>query len=361
MSLLAEDERVSPVFGELRGQDRDDELMRDVMSLRYLQARIAIKIANVAENGSYREDGHRSVRAWYEAVTNSSHEDALADVGVALGLWELPDTAGALFDGLIGMSQVREIVKVFRNPECRKHREIGEQVLALEAGRLRYPAFCEVVEHFRHVTDPDGVRRAHERAVQGRNASEMIVGAEFVARAHGGVLAGAAMKEIFEQFVYAEYLADLDELHERCGEDAPASQMRAPRPSAASTPCVESTSSRPMPAVPTTTRNPPRPRSKTQSTTTRRRRTRPGTPTRLTMSTTLTLRPGQRSRPRLAVRSRPPPAARRRPAGWVGERIARPGRCGPWSTSSPTRRPTPTRCASWPPGRTRPFRRLARS
>jgi hypothetical protein len=94
-------------------------------------------------------------------------------------------------------------------------------VLSYFARMLPFDDFEQVCERFRVLTDLDGSHRDHVDAREARNVTSGFVGAEFLLRARGGVPAGAAMIAVLDACVQVEFAADVAELRERCGENAP--------------------------------------------------------------------------------------------------------------------------------------------
>ena len=214
-------------FGLLRGSERDEAVMVAVGGMREALANLARLVGVVEASQSFRDDGHGSVRAWFQAVSNSSRGDAAALVSTARVLDGLPEWAGRLSDGEIGESQLREVRGLFANKRCRVVLEgQGQYALSYFARVLPFDDFKRVCERFRLLTDPDGDHRDHVEAHEARGVSTAFVGAEFLLRARGGVAAGAAMMAVLDAFVEVEFAADAAELRERCGENAPMVLLR---------------------------------------------------------------------------------------------------------------------------------------
>lgn len=214
-------------FDLLRGSERDEAVMVAVGGMREALANLARLVGVVEANQSFRDDGHGSVRAWFQAVSNSSRSDAAALVSTARVLDGLPEWAGRLSDGEIGESQLREVRGVFANKRCRAVLEgQGQYALSYFARTLPFDDFKRVCERFRVLTDPDGHHRDHVDAHEARGVSTGFVGTEFLLRARGGVVAGAAMMAVLDAFVQVEFAADVAELRERCGENAPMVLLR---------------------------------------------------------------------------------------------------------------------------------------
>jgi hypothetical protein len=80
-------------FRSLSGAARDQALMAVEREIRRLQALHAELIAAVDSSRSYRDDHHRTVTAWVQAVTNASRATAVAVVQRARMLTDLPVAA----------------------------------------------------------------------------------------------------------------------------------------------------------------------------------------------------------------------------------------------------------------------------
>jgi hypothetical protein len=83
---------------------------------------------------------------------------------------------------------------------------------------LWFNEFAVVVQRWEALADADGAHACHERAHNGRDARLSIVGQQVYLDAHGGLVAGAAMSEVFAQFCDAEFQADWDAGVARWGE-----------------------------------------------------------------------------------------------------------------------------------------------
>ena len=130
-------------------------------------------------------------------------------------------------DGALGESQLREIKRLYGNLKCREPLiDGGQDVLAFWASRMPFEDFTKLTVRARAVADPDGRNRDHDRAHAERAVSTAIVGADFFLRARNGTAAGAEMIKILDDFAEEEFQADLAELKQRCGENAPMIMLR---------------------------------------------------------------------------------------------------------------------------------------
>jgi hypothetical protein len=164
---------------------RDARLRRTLREIQRLQANLAADLLRDIDTGTFRDDGHLSAKTWIAAVFNCDDAEATEWVRLARAQRQLPETAEAFRTGRIGLSQLRAIAKVFRNPRCRQRITDGEQVLARFAARFRHREFTKICGRFVSVVDPDGTLRDHDAALERRDANERTVGTEFVAYAKG--------------------------------------------------------------------------------------------------------------------------------------------------------------------------------
>ena len=181
---------------------------------------------SVDRNGFHEEDGHRSPRAWVQAVGNMSRQDAAWLVGLTRTLRTMPYAAEEFAEGSLGLSQLGELVKLHHTPAVRARLGEGDEMLLGFAQSMPFDDFKDAARHFREVVDPDGTHRRHKAADEGRGVTTGVVGEEWFLHAHCGTAQGAELAEILDRFTQAEFLADIDELRERCGENAPTVMMR---------------------------------------------------------------------------------------------------------------------------------------
>jgi hypothetical protein len=75
---------------------------------------------------------------------------------------------------------------------------------------LWFNEFDVVIQRWQALADADGAHGAHERAHTHRDAHVNIVGEHAYIDAHGGVVAGSVIEEIFAHFCDTEFRADWD-------------------------------------------------------------------------------------------------------------------------------------------------------
>src|SRR5262245_8921143 len=131
-------------FRCLGGAARDTALMGVEREIRRLQAMQAELITVVAESRSFRDDGHRSLRAWVQAVTNSSRSTAVGVVQRAAMLADLPAVATAFAAGRLGCDQVAMLTRLHANRRCREHLGAVETVLVSSAAGFTWGDFGRV-------------------------------------------------------------------------------------------------------------------------------------------------------------------------------------------------------------------------
>ena len=223
---------LAAVISEVRFFERMEPEDRDSLfgfALREFYRALAVVLGLVDSSdrkGFYKEDGHRSNRAWIQAAGNTSGQDASWLVGLMRTLATRPYAAEDFADGALGLSQLGELVKLHRTPAVRARLGEGDEMLLGFARSMPFDDFRDAARHFREVVDPDGTERRHRAADEGRNATTGVVGEEFFLNAHCGTAQGAEIAEILDRFTQAEFLADMDELRERCGENAPTIMLR---------------------------------------------------------------------------------------------------------------------------------------
>jgi hypothetical protein len=130
----------------------------------------------------------------------------------------------------VGVAQVREIARLAANPRCGDQVRGSERVLLDAARTLEYRDFRIVTRRWEQLADVDGAHAEHERAHEHRDARLLQVGAELRFETSHGVIDGAAMREVFEAFVAAEFDADWSATVSEHGEGATKALM--PRTSA---------------------------------------------------------------------------------------------------------------------------------
>jgi hypothetical protein len=180
------------------------------MVRRQVDAMVA-EIVGVAERTvAYVEDGHASVTGWVKATCNWSGGEAKATAQTARLLHALPEVREAAHSGALGLAQTRLLARLHANPRCSDQLADSAAMLVGHATTLPYEDFGDVVRRWEALADTDGAHANHERAHNLRNAHVNIIDERVYLDAQGGVIAGTAIREIFERFCDAEFHADWD-------------------------------------------------------------------------------------------------------------------------------------------------------
>jgi hypothetical protein len=211
---------VSALGGGLGGLDTDG-LAERLVALERLQRRAEAAIVAVLDEadqrGSFKADGHASVRGWAKATVRWSDVEVRDRVRTVRLCRDAPEGAAELAAGRIGVAQVRELARSRANPRVGSSIVEVIGLLVEHAENLPYGEFRICVQRWESLADVDGTHRDHESAHAGRRAGD---GRRHVpSRRPRRVLDGAAMLEILRRFEQAQFDAEWAELKERFGDD----------------------------------------------------------------------------------------------------------------------------------------------
>ncbi|MDQ3542631.1 MAG: 13E12 repeat family protein [Actinomycetota bacterium] len=193
--------------------------------LRRVERAICGIVAGALRAGVWVEDGHRSVRGWLIATAHWSPAETTARLRTVTLLADLVSCGEALGAGSVGVAQVRELARARANPRCGDQLVEVEEILVGEAMVLPFEDFRRVVQRWEALADVEGAHRGHEAAHAGRVADADVVGEEFHFHAHGGTAQGAAIGEVFDKFVDAEFHADWELARMLHGDDVAMSML----------------------------------------------------------------------------------------------------------------------------------------
>ena len=210
---LADLDALSP--GELR------ELLHELeRRSRQLEASIVAVVGHAARSAAYAGDGHASAAGWCRAKAQWSAGDARQRLRLARLCQAAPVVAEAMAGGRLGIAQADRLARAFANPRC------GELLLEMidllleQAQRLSCDGFRTVVDRWETLADMDGAHRHADEVEARRNASIRTEGGELRVKARGPVLVGAMFKEVFDQYLRAEFLVDWEETRRIHGDAA---------------------------------------------------------------------------------------------------------------------------------------------
>jgi hypothetical protein len=189
-------------------------------TIRALEAVAASIVAGADRRELFREDGHASVRGWVKASVRVSDVEVTHRLRTARLITSYPSCGERLSEGRLGVAQARELARVHANPRCGD--QLGSAVDELVRLAEVHPCetFVRAVRAWEQLADADGAHDDHEHAHAGRSACLAHVGSTTYLDVRVGSAQGAAMREVFDQFVQAEFAAEWDELRARLGDDA---------------------------------------------------------------------------------------------------------------------------------------------
>ncbi len=167
-------------------------------------------------------DGHKSAKGALKAVGRVPGAEAHGRVQTARALRNLPLVAAAYERGEIPTAHVRAIARAVSNPRVAEHVPGADPIFARHAAVLGFDDFRAVLRQWEAFADADGADQSADENHDRRRATllESAINGSFSLEAIFGAEQGAAMAEIFEQFMRAEVLADWAEARERLGDGA---------------------------------------------------------------------------------------------------------------------------------------------
>ena len=194
---------------------------------RELEARRAVVLAELDRRKTYRRDEHASMWGLLRATLQWSDGDCRQAMQIARLVDEHPDVGETLFEHQASVANVAAIARVRANPR------VGERVDEVIGGWLRRAEHTEYDE-FSRSTRTWEQRQDAKHARQLTDAADDRRTAIWGSNEHGGGLAaewGAvdaiANREILDQYLHAEWLADWEATVERYGDEA--SRLLMPR------------------------------------------------------------------------------------------------------------------------------------
>ncbi|HSB85173.1 MAG TPA: hypothetical protein VLD86_02635, partial [Ilumatobacteraceae bacterium] len=201
-----------PEVADLAGLGARDleAALRQVDMVRRRAETLAAEIVGLVErSGGFGDDGHRSVFGWARAACNWSAGTARAALQTAHLLQASEQVRAAAAD--LGVDQLRLLARIYANPRVQDQFPDSAELLVGHARRLWFDELAIVAHRWENLADQDGAHRTHDRAHRFRDAHVGIVGDQVVVDAHGGVLAGTLIEEVFARFCDAEFAADWEQ------------------------------------------------------------------------------------------------------------------------------------------------------
>ena len=217
-----------PSVGDVAGLDgvELDVLLWELeVARRKLTAAIVGVVDRCDMTGHYLADGHRTVKAWNSAVTNTSPAESSRRHKLARTFRDLTVVGGELAAGTLGVDQVIELAVLHANPRCADQLPGSEQILLDAAKALEFTDFRTVTKRWEQLADADGAHRDHQLTHQHRSASLTQTGNGYSWSSSHGVIQGSTMHNIFTAFCDAEFLTDWETTRQQHGHAASAVLM----------------------------------------------------------------------------------------------------------------------------------------
>jgi hypothetical protein len=218
-----------------------ERLRTNELDNRRIAAEQAAIAREVERRGLFRDDGHRSVKAFLRANLNWSNSQATNTIKVAALLDTVTGAGNALLNGHIGTAQANELGRLRANPR------VGDQLTNTDtnntdtdtadpadavntlldaAEQLKYEDFRIVGLRWETLADTNGAEQRAANNVEHRAATVIDAGGELFMRACGGTaLNTAEMVAIFDSFVDHEFRLDNATRDITHGPNAPTSLL----------------------------------------------------------------------------------------------------------------------------------------
>ena len=219
-----------------------ERLRTNELDTRRIAAEQAAITREVERRGLFRDDGHRSVKAFLRANLNWSNNQAASTIKVAALLDTVTGAGNALLNGHIGTAQANELGRLRANPR------VGDQLtnnttntadtsgtadtvntvntLLDAAEQLKYEDFRIVGLRWETLADTNGAEQRAANNIEHRDATVIDAGGELFMRACGGTaLNTAELVAIFDSFVDHEFRLDSATRDATHGPNAPTSLL----------------------------------------------------------------------------------------------------------------------------------------
>ena len=215
-----------PVSDERRTEREVRERLQDLeRQMRRCEAEMIETLAEADRNGSFRLDGHRTLRQWAGATARWSDTELRDRCRTVRLVRDVPEVLDELRSGRLGIAQTREIARVRANPRCGDQVLDAAEKLIEHAENMPFFEFRVVSRRWESLRDENGAHKSHEAAHAGRRVGTAQLDTTFHLIAQWGVTQGTAIGEILEHYERAEFDADWADLRERFGDDATASML----------------------------------------------------------------------------------------------------------------------------------------
>lgn len=184
------------------------------------EAEQAAVLAELDQRRAFAVDGHATMWGLLRSLVGWSDGECRTRMRVARLVAAYPEAGELLAEGLASVANIAEIARAFANPRC--GHEIDEVIgtLFTEARRLEHDDFKRVVRHWEQLADVDGSHRDRAARHAARTAQLTVWDGVGHLVAQWGEADALVNREIFEQYVQAEWHTDWQATVEQHGDDA---------------------------------------------------------------------------------------------------------------------------------------------
>jgi hypothetical protein len=187
---------------------------------REVEAETAVLLAELERRKTYRSDAHASMWGLLRSTVGWSDRECRERMRLAHLIERFADAGEALFDAQVSVANLVEVARAGANPRCGDGIDVVVGTLLNAAARLEFDDLKVVVRTWERTADADGAHRDAEASHVNRNAHVVVWDGVGHAAAQWGELDGLANREIFDQYVAAEWRTDWDATVERHGDAA---------------------------------------------------------------------------------------------------------------------------------------------
>ena len=175
---------------------------------RRLANAIAVKVVDqVAESRVVDDHGHASAKAMFGAVTKNSGADLYGLEQVRNMFRRCPELENASAEGDLSWDHLRVLARVYANRRVRELFIAKQGWFLLKADGLHFRRFEQRVQRWEEVNDQDGPEpNTHEKRTA--SAVQDSISKAWQRRSTQSPLVGAAMAEIEQAYIEAEFLKD---------------------------------------------------------------------------------------------------------------------------------------------------------
>lgn len=208
-------------YATMTASELDGAIAHAELLKRTAETRLAAAAAVISARGSFRDGGHRSMRAYLKSSLNCSGAVANRIRRRAELINVHPDIGEALVSGRVRVEQVDRLASAAAHPRAGERFGEFAALLLDHAEQLEFNDFTTVVDHFVTHADPDGAFDDQQFHADHRNATVRDDHGHIEIHASGGdPLAAAEMAKIFELAVQTEVERDFETRRAEFGDDA---------------------------------------------------------------------------------------------------------------------------------------------